>query len=95
MSDSEPTSIGRNDPCYCGSGRKFKHCHGRERYEQEREQYRQKQFAKALEEQVGAGWRIESQSDGRAVVSRRQFGMFSKRRIIEVAESGKLSIERL
>jgi len=20
--------IGRNDPCYCGSGKKFKHCHG-------------------------------------------------------------------
>ncbi|MFH1070116.1 MAG: preprotein translocase subunit SecA [Candidatus Glassbacteria bacterium] len=22
--------IGRNDPCYCGSGKKFKHCHGRD-----------------------------------------------------------------
>jgi preprotein translocase subunit SecA len=21
--------LGRNDPCYCGSGKKFKHCHGR------------------------------------------------------------------
>ena len=21
--------IGRNDPCWCGSGRKFKQCHGR------------------------------------------------------------------
>jgi hypothetical protein len=21
--------LGRNDPCWCGSGRKFKHCHGR------------------------------------------------------------------
>jgi preprotein translocase subunit SecA len=21
--------IGRNDPCPCGSGRKYKHCHGR------------------------------------------------------------------
>jgi preprotein translocase subunit SecA len=21
--------VGRNDPCWCGSGRKFKHCHGR------------------------------------------------------------------
>jgi uncharacterized protein YecA (UPF0149 family) len=20
--------LGRNDPCYCGSGRKFKKCHG-------------------------------------------------------------------
>jgi preprotein translocase subunit SecA len=21
--------IGRNDPCYCGSGKKYKFCHGR------------------------------------------------------------------
>jgi preprotein translocase subunit SecA len=21
-------NIGRNDPCPCGSGKKFKHCHG-------------------------------------------------------------------
>ena len=21
--------IGRNDPCPCGSGKKFKHCHGK------------------------------------------------------------------
>ena len=21
--------LGRNDPCYCGSNKKFKHCHGR------------------------------------------------------------------
>jgi len=21
-----PTSLGRNDPCHCGSGRKYKHC---------------------------------------------------------------------
>ena len=22
--------IGRNDPCFCGSGKKYKHCHGKE-----------------------------------------------------------------
>jgi len=22
--------IGRNDPCPCGSGKKYKHCHGKE-----------------------------------------------------------------
>ena len=22
-------SVGRNDPCYCGSGQKFKKCHGK------------------------------------------------------------------
>jgi SEC-C motif-containing protein len=22
--------IGRNDPCPCGSGKKYKHCHGRQ-----------------------------------------------------------------
>jgi preprotein translocase subunit SecA len=21
--------LGRNDPCYCGSGKKFKQCHGK------------------------------------------------------------------
>jgi preprotein translocase subunit SecA len=21
--------VGRNDPCWCGSGKKFKHCHGK------------------------------------------------------------------
>jgi len=29
---SDPTSwgkVGRNEPCPCGSGKKFKHCHGR------------------------------------------------------------------
>ncbi|WP_408917418.1 SEC-C metal-binding domain-containing protein, partial [Caldifermentibacillus hisashii] len=22
--------IGRNDPCWCGSGKKYKNCHGKE-----------------------------------------------------------------
>jgi preprotein translocase subunit SecA len=25
---SERDNIGRNDPCWCGSGKKFKKCHG-------------------------------------------------------------------
>ncbi len=25
---SEKENIGRNDPCWCGSGKKFKKCHG-------------------------------------------------------------------
>ncbi len=25
----DPPKVGRNDPCHCGSGKKFKHCHGR------------------------------------------------------------------
>jgi preprotein translocase subunit SecA len=25
---SEHEKVGRNDPCWCGSGKKFKHCHG-------------------------------------------------------------------
>ncbi|MBM2824014.1 MAG: hypothetical protein HW413_2760 [Thermoleophilia bacterium] len=24
---NEPVNLGRNDPCYCGSGKKYKHCH--------------------------------------------------------------------
>jgi preprotein translocase subunit SecA len=26
--NSEHENIGRNDPCWCGSGKKFKKCHG-------------------------------------------------------------------
>ena len=26
---SDEERIGRNDPCYCGSGLKYKHCHGK------------------------------------------------------------------
>jgi preprotein translocase subunit SecA len=26
---SDAEKIGRNDPCHCGSGKKYKHCHGR------------------------------------------------------------------
>ena len=29
MNSSGAQKIGRNDPCYCGSGKKFKQCHGR------------------------------------------------------------------
>jgi preprotein translocase subunit SecA len=25
---SERDKIGRNDPCWCGSGKKYKKCHG-------------------------------------------------------------------
>ncbi|HLP86976.1 MAG TPA: SEC-C metal-binding domain-containing protein, partial [Candidatus Paceibacterota bacterium] len=27
----ESQKIGRNDPCYCGSGKKYKHCHGKDK----------------------------------------------------------------
>jgi preprotein translocase subunit SecA len=26
----ETKKIGRNDPCFCGSGKKYKHCHGKD-----------------------------------------------------------------
>ncbi|MCL4873525.1 SEC-C domain-containing protein [bacterium] len=29
MPDERPSEPGRNDPCWCGSGAKFKKCHGR------------------------------------------------------------------
>jgi preprotein translocase subunit SecA len=25
----QPPKLGRNEPCWCGSGKKFKYCHGR------------------------------------------------------------------
>ena len=27
--DRDSPDVGRNDPCPCGSGRKYKNCHGR------------------------------------------------------------------
>jgi preprotein translocase subunit SecA len=27
---SRSARLGRNDPCVCGSGRKYKHCHGQQ-----------------------------------------------------------------
>ena len=29
QSDNEPKKVSRNDPCPCGSEKKYKHCHGR------------------------------------------------------------------
>ena len=32
VNPKDPTTwgkVGRNDPCPCGSGKKYKHCHGR------------------------------------------------------------------
>ena len=28
QSESEPKKVSRNDPCPCGSKKKYKHCHG-------------------------------------------------------------------
>jgi preprotein translocase subunit SecA len=28
--DRSQRSLGRNDPCWCGSGKKYKHCHMRQ-----------------------------------------------------------------
>ncbi|MFQ6099932.1 MAG: preprotein translocase subunit SecA [Anaerolineae bacterium] len=33
---SEERSLGRNDPCWCGSGKKYKHCHMRQDIEAQR-----------------------------------------------------------
>jgi preprotein translocase subunit SecA len=27
--NNESQKVGRNEPCYCGSGKKFKNCHGK------------------------------------------------------------------
>jgi len=29
VSPAAMAKVGRNDPCPCGSGKKFKHCHGK------------------------------------------------------------------
>lgn len=43
-----PTKPGRNDPCYCGSGLKYKKCHLQADQAIEREQREQKQAARYL-----------------------------------------------
>ena len=91
----EGARIGRNDPCWCGSGQKFKHCHGREEYEQRLAAPR-KLLAAAVRDEVEAGWRIESHSDDRAVVFRtRNWPRRPVRRLIELDRSDKVRIERL
>jgi hypothetical protein len=44
--------IGRNDPCHCGSGRKYKHCHMRADLEAEREIERLRQAARWLRQDL-------------------------------------------
>ncbi|MGI6207815.1 MAG: SEC-C metal-binding domain-containing protein, partial [Anaerolineae bacterium] len=34
---SAQSKVGRNDPCWCGSGKKYKHCHMRKDTGQEAE----------------------------------------------------------
>ena len=29
LQKTQRPKIGRNDPCYCGSGKKYKYCHGK------------------------------------------------------------------
>ncbi len=33
-----PERPGRNDPCWCGSGKKYKHCHLKDDQQKDREQ---------------------------------------------------------
>ena len=56
--EEHPHNIGRNDSCWCGSGLKFKKCHGREAYEQElaaTAERRRKLIAAAVRDEVKAG----------------------------------------
>ena len=38
VQETAPQSLGRNDPCWCGSGKKYKHCHMRQDMEAQRGQ---------------------------------------------------------
>lgn len=48
--------LGRNDPCHCGSGRKYKHCHYEEDRAAEAKELREAEEAraKAVEAEAGA-----------------------------------------
>lgn len=69
--------LGRNDPCFCGSGQKFKHCHGRPQYAlpnlvasadlehqiiAEGKRHLERQKARELQRQKQQGW-------GRPIIS--------------------------
>jgi hypothetical protein len=41
--------IGRNEPCHCGSGKKYKHCHLSSDEQQQRASRKEKEAAEALE----------------------------------------------
>lgn len=57
------TKIGRNDPCPCGSGKKYKDCHQEEgaaylrRLEKEKEKQRLKEARQHLKEQGVPWWK--------------------------------------
>jgi hypothetical protein len=54
--------IGRNDPCYCGSGKKYKHCC----YAKDREkQAEEAAAAKAAEAEAAASSGDDSSSNGK------------------------------
>ena len=99
MSETELTGepLGRNDPCYCGSGKKYKQCHGAEEYARHLEGRRAEQ-AEALEaavrEWTNAGWQLESRSEDRAVVSRRRLGV-AQRKLIVVDRYAHPEVTRL
>ncbi|HWX26460.1 MAG TPA: SEC-C domain-containing protein [Steroidobacteraceae bacterium] len=70
-------NIGRNDPCFCGSGRKFKHCHGgaqhtlpallnRDRFEKEIIEHGRRLFEKHKVDEIQ---RQKQQGIGRPIIS--------------------------
>ncbi len=52
-------------------------------------------LARQIQTSVSQGRRVESQSDFRAVVVRRQWGVLDRREIVEVDEWGNIQIQRL
>ncbi|MFW6253016.1 MAG: SEC-C metal-binding domain-containing protein, partial [bacterium] len=46
--------LGRNDPCHCGSGRKYKHCHYNEDAAAELQAFKEKAEAAAQEAEKAA-----------------------------------------
>src|SRR3990172_1900878 len=71
------SKIGRNDPCFCGSGRKFKHCHGgvqhtlpallaRDRFEKEIIEQGRRHFEKHKAQELQ---RQKQQGLGRPIIS--------------------------
>jgi hypothetical protein len=52
-------------------------------------------LARQIQTSVVQGRRVESQGDFRAVLVRKQWGVWDRREVVEVDEYGNLSIQRM
>ncbi len=70
MSRTRSPKLGRNDPCYCGSGRKYKDCHLRQEEEWRSQQLRLREAQDSLLQRILAMAQTAEPADLRAAFAR-------------------------